>query len=274
MAIVTISRQVGSYGDEIAALVAKALNHELVDRSRIHQVAQECDPDFSNACKLYEEERKPGFFESFFFKDPSYTSLFESLTFELASRGNVVILGRGAQVVLRDFSNVFTARIVAPTEIRMRRIMEQKGVGAEEARHFIDKHDRQRRALIQSVFDKDLYDWSLYDVILNTAFYDAESGAKVIRDAVEAKIQPTAADDFNQKMKDMAFAKKVESHVKKHVITSAYRNITVSAASDGVVTISGFVSEQKEKANVEKFAAALPGVKSVINDLRTTELSF
>lgn len=274
MAIVVISRQVGSYGDEIAALVGKKLDYEVVDRSKIHQIAQECDPDFSNACSLYEEERKPSFFESFFFQDPSYTSLFESLTYELASRGNVVILGRGAQIVLRDLPDVFTARVVAPTDIRMHRIMQETGVSAEEARHFIEKHDKQRRALIQSVFDRDLYDWTLYDVILNTASYDVESGAKIICQAVEAKTKPTTEAELTQRLKNMAFAKRVESHIKKHVITSAYRNITVSAGSEGVVTLSGFVAEQKEKARVEKLTASIPGVKQVVSDLRTTELSF
>ena len=274
MAIVVISRQVGSYGDKIAALVAKTLNYELVDRSKVHQVAQECDPDFSGACTLYEEERKPGFFESFFFQDPSYTSLFESLTYELASRGNVVILGRGAQIVLRHFPEVFTARIVAPTDVRVQRIMLEKAVSVEEARHFIEKHDKQRSALIQSVFDRDLSDWTLYDVILNTASYDADSGAKTICEAIGAKLKPTNEAELTQKLKNMAFAKRVESHIKKHIITSAYRNIFVSATSDGVVTLSGFVSEQKEKTKVEKFAANVTGVKEVINDLRTTELSF
>ena len=274
MAIVVISRQVGSYGDKIAALVAKTLNYELVDRSKVHQVAQECDPDFSNACTLYEEERKPGFFESFFFQDPSYTSLFESLTYELASRGNVVILGRGSQIVLRDLPDVFTARIVAPSDIRVHRIMQEKGVSADEARHFIDKHDKQRRALTQSVFDRDLYDWTLYDVILNTASYDPESGAKIICEAVEEKIKPTAEPELKQKLKNLAFAKRVESHIKKHVVTSAYRNITVSATSEGVVSLSGFVSDQKDKAKVEKLAANVAGVKEVVSDLRTTDLSF
>ena len=274
MAIVVISRQVGSYGDKIAALVAKTLNYELVDRSKVHQVARECDPDFSNACTLYEEERKPGFFESFFFQDPSYTSLFESLTYELASRGNVVILGRGSQIVLRDLPDVFTARIVAPTDIRVQRIMKEKGVSAEEARHFIEKHDKQRRALLLSVFDRDLFDWTLYDVILNTASYDVESGAKILCEAVREKIKPTLEVELTQELKNRAFAKTVESHIKKHVVTSAYRNITVSATTEGVVTLSGFVSDPMEKARVEKLAASVQGVKEVVNDLRTTELSF
>ena len=274
MAIVVISRQVGSYGDKIAGVVAGKLNYELVDRSKVHQVAQECDPDFTNACTLYEEERKPSFFESFFFQDPSYTSLFESLTYELASRGNVVILGRGAQIVLRDLPDVFTARIVAPSDIRMQRIMKEKGVSADEARHFIDKHDKQRRALTQAVFDRDLYDWTLYDVILNTASYGIDAGAKIICEAVEEKMKPTKEAELSQKLKNMAFAKRVESHIKKHIVTSAYRNITVSATSEGVVTLSGFVSEQMDKAKVEKLAGNVSGVKEVVSDLRTTELSF
>ena len=49
MAVVTISRQTGSKGDEIAALLAKKLNHELIDDEKIHSLAESCDDEYKDA---------------------------------------------------------------------------------------------------------------------------------------------------------------------------------------------------------------------------------
>src|SRR4030042_3181462 len=100
MNIITVSRLVGSYGDEIAAKVAEKMGLELFDRNGLHELAMTCDPEYRDACVMYEREHGPGFFERLFFDRPSYKSLFEALIFEQAGRGNVVIVGRGAQVVL------------------------------------------------------------------------------------------------------------------------------------------------------------------------------
>jgi len=110
MAIITISRQVGSFGDEIAALVARKLDHQIIDNDRVYILAREHDEDFKNACTLYSTQLFRGFLERHFANNPAYKSLFESINCELASIGNVVILGRGAQIALRDIAEVLDIR--------------------------------------------------------------------------------------------------------------------------------------------------------------------
>jgi hypothetical protein len=274
MGIITISRQVGSFGEEIGILVGKKLGYDVVDQAKVHKLAQECDAEFTKACTLYETEAKPGFFESFFFQSAAYTSLFESLNYELASQGNVVIIGRGAQIVLRDLPGVFKARIVAPLDVRVERVMARGNVPRDEARRFVDKYDSQRRALIRSVFDKDLRDWDLYDLILNTKCYTAEKGAEILCKAVEAMNQLAEGENLQERLKNLAFAKRIESHIKKSIATSPYRNIEITATSDGAVTLEGFVQDKKTKEKAGEIAKSGQGVTSVQNNLRTTELSF
>ncbi|RJR20965.1 MAG: BON domain-containing protein [Desulfobacteraceae bacterium] len=273
MAIVVISRQVGSLGDEIAASVAERMNLQLVDQASIHKLAQACDSEFEKACTLYETELEPGFFERFFFSNSGYTSLFESLNLELASRGNVVIIGRGAQIVLRDIPGVFKTRIVAPKEVRIKRITEQKGVSSGEAADFVDRYDAQRRALIRMIFDKDLKDWDLYDLILNTNNYSVKTGSEILCRAIE--LMPRAEEEtLKIKLAKLAFAKKVESKIKKKVTASPYRNIEITAGDNGLITISGFVSDKRTKEIVGEIASEVDGVTKVENQLRTTGLSF
>jgi cytidylate kinase len=274
MAVVVISRQVGSYGDEIAALVAGKLGHQLIDQPRVHELAQRCDLEFKKACALYETELQPGFLESLFFHSPAYTSLFESLTFELAGRGDVVLVGRGAQVVLKDYPNVFKGRIVAPLEVRARRIKEQRKVSVEEAREFAQKHDTKRRALLNTVYHDDLRDWDLFNIVLNTVSHTPEAGAEIICGAVESMEKVPENGTLQEKLKNMAHAKRIESVIKKKIITSPYRNISVTFSSEGVATLAGYVQDKRTMAQAEEIALGVEGVKKVDNTLKTTDLSF
>ena len=61
MRIVTMSRQVGSLGNEIATLTAKKMDLELIERTSLHELAQSCDPEYKDACEVYESEHGLGF---------------------------------------------------------------------------------------------------------------------------------------------------------------------------------------------------------------------
>ena len=62
MAIVTISRKLGSLGDDIALLVAQKLGYRLVTREEFHRIGLECDREFRDACQLFETEKGRGSF--------------------------------------------------------------------------------------------------------------------------------------------------------------------------------------------------------------------
>ena len=113
MRVITISRLLGAYGDVIAPIVARRMGLALIGRDQLHEMAQTCDPEFGDLCTLYETEHGPGLFERLFFDRPSYTSIFEALTFEVASRGSVVIVGRVAQIILRDVPGVARIRVAS-----------------------------------------------------------------------------------------------------------------------------------------------------------------
>ncbi len=275
MAVVTISRKVGSLGDEIGALVARKLGYELVNREGIHRIARECDLEFRDACAAFEAETAPGgLWERMFFRDPAYACLFEALNLELASRGDVVILGRGAQIALAEVPGVFHARVVAPAGLRAERVAQRMGLSLDEAREFVRHYDQQRRSLIESVYHRDLADWSLYNLVLNTANLSAEAGAELI--ALAAKAMPPVNDPqaVSQELARRAFAKKVESAIKKRVLTSPYHDVRVQCPLEGKVRLEGFVQDRDTRRRVGEIAQKYPGVIEVDNQLRTTALSF
>jgi cytidylate kinase len=272
MAIITISRQVGSFGDEIAALVAKKLHHQIIDNDRVHILAQEHDEDFKNACSLYSRQLFPGFRERQFANNPSYKSLFESINYELASSGNVVILGRGAQIVLRDVEEVLDVRIIAPEQIRVKRIMEQKNITQHEALDYIRLHDHNRRVLIESIYMRSLDDMYLYDLVISTAFFDEETAADVVCLAARERQKTDNDKPIREKLKRMALSKRIESAIRKQVISTHLKGIETSLDSDGVLTLIGYIRDKQDGLLAESIARSFSAVSEVKSQLLTNGL--
>jgi cytidylate kinase len=274
MRIITLSRQVGSYGDIVAALVARKLGMELVNREKVHEMAQTCDPDYSDACRAYESEHGPGFIERFFFNKPPHTSLFQALTFEEASRGNVILIGRGAQIVLRDVPGVFKLRVVAPHAIRVKRIMERYAIPEGEATDYVRKYDSARRNLVTTVFDVDPSDWALYDMVLNTASIESGAAAKIVVCAVENMTMPPDEEALKTRLKNLALAKRLETVIRKRLSAPAGENIEVVAESGGAIALVGRTRNARDGYEAERIASHYPGVTTVRNELKLTEVSF
>lgn len=277
MSIIIISGEVGSLEDKVASMVAEKLGYPLVNRRDVHQLAQDCDSEFGKACDFYEtaygETEQFGLWERTFFSAPAYVSLFESLHFELASRGNVVILGRGPQIVLRHIPGVLKVRIVAPTEWRAEIIAKDKNMPYEEALDFVNKFDQRRRALMESVYGVDLYIW-LYDMSINIRSFSPVTAANFICQGMERIEKPLDNGKVQEQLKNLALAKKAESAIKKRISTSPYRKVEVTATSDGVVKLLGIVQDKRSKEQAEKAALEVEGVSRVENNLKTTELTF
>ncbi len=274
MRIITISRFVGSYADVIAATVARRMGLELIGRDQVHQMAQTCDPEYSRACSLYETEHGPGFFERIFFDRPSYTSLFESLTYEKASQGNVVIVGRGAQVILKDIPGVFSCRVVAPFGVRVQRIMERYRFDKQEAEDFVRKYDHERESLIRSIFRSDPNEWSLYDIIINTAHYSSGDAADIVIESIDKIQMPQDEESLKDKLRNLSIAKRIETNIRRKLSSSVTRNLEIKMESGGVVTISGKIGDRKDRDKVEKLAGQYPGVTKVVNNLKVSEIMF
>lgn len=274
MNIITVSRLVGSYGDDIAAKVAEKMGLQFIGRTGLHELAMTCDPEYSEACTLYETEHGPSFFERLFLDRPSHKSLFEALTYEQASHGNVVMVGRGAQIVLHDLPGVFCVGVIASRKIRVQRIMEKLAISRDEASYYVDKYDGERFNLIKTVFDKDPSDLLLYNLMINTDHYSAETAADVVVHAVRTMDMKPDGTELVESLKAKALAKRIEALVRKKLTSAVARHVEVAGAPGGVIYLSGHLREKADKIRAEKIAIQYPGVTKVENDLKVTDLTF
>ncbi|HSM24184.1 MAG TPA: cytidylate kinase-like family protein, partial [Anaerolineaceae bacterium] len=81
--------------------------------------------------------------------------------------GNVIIVGRASQLILKNFPNSLHLRIIAGIETRIKNVHETKNVSEKAAKAQIEESDRQRMSFIKKMYDKDWNDPTLYDLTIN-----------------------------------------------------------------------------------------------------------
>ncbi|MBA4423772.1 MAG: hypothetical protein C0390_11865, partial [Syntrophus sp. (in: bacteria)] len=116
--------------------------------------------------------------------DTNYLSGLEYVIKELAGSQSIVIRGRGSQFILKDFPGAFHALIVAPFEVRVKRIMERQKINEEDARKEIARFDDGSREFVKRYFKANIADPINYDIVINTNHLSIEGAASIIVNAV------------------------------------------------------------------------------------------
>jgi cytidylate kinase len=168
MAIITISRELGSEGGKIADLLCQELGYSRVDKEMLTHIAEEAGVDIQAVlAKERSVTRKPKMISSdmtsLYSKDPSafgkkaaiddqtYARIVRETMEKFAQEGNTIIVGRGGQMILRDWPTALHVRLYASPEIRVQRLIERLNISEAEARRRIARSDEQKRQYIRHV---------------------------------------------------------------------------------------------------------------------------
>jgi len=178
MAVITISRQMGSLGREISEEIARSLNYRVVWREVINEAAKRAGaPEVALA--TIDELDLLGIRPSAEARN-AYQTAVSAFMKELAIEGNVVIVGRAGQVILRGFENTFHIRLYAPFDLRVERIAQRHQISMETARAQVQASDQSRKQYLKKFYNVALDDPELYDLMLNTAHVSPQRGASVV----------------------------------------------------------------------------------------------
>lgn len=190
MAAITISRQMGSMGRQVAEQVAVSLGYRLLWRELINQAARRAQvPEVALA--TIDELDLLGLRPSV--KDVrAYHAAVRDLMFEMADLGSVVIVGRAGQAILRGVQGVLHVRIFAPFDLRVTRIAEQHNQSAEAAHAQVQASDQSRKRYLRHYYHAGWDDPDLYDVMINTANLGVPAAAGVVYAALYQKLQNQA----------------------------------------------------------------------------------
>jgi cytidylate kinase len=211
MRAITISREYGSGGGEIATRLARHLKWQLIDHEIVERVATEMGTSLG-AAEAHDERTEgilarifnnlqslqPAYMagtspEAFLRNEETYLKTVSQIVHAAAAQGHVVIIGRGSQVLLAQKRDVLHVRIIAPFEKRVDYVMTREGIDrtGAEARIKLKDHDRTKH--LETAFHQKPDDAHLYDVVLNTAFLDLDSAVEIIIFALLQKANQLSA---------------------------------------------------------------------------------
>lgn len=267
MAIITISREMGSGGIPIAHKVAEELGYRLIDGETIMEAA--ADYGLSAEAVEQADEKPPHFVDTLDSKQSLDLHLIELIILEAALKGNVVIYGRGGQDLLKDISSVLRTRIIAPFEDRVERWAEREWLDPDRARFLVRKSDQQRAGFIKYYFDRDWEDSVHYDLTINTQRLSEDKAVQVICESVKDENLEGSKASSKKILSDLILRKRVEIAILSANDVDAY--LLEIEAKEGIVTLSGQVHSSAEKAAAEKQAKQVDGATKVQNNIEIVE---
>lgn len=188
MAVVTVSRQLGSHGGRIARAVASELGYALVDKGVINKVVRQYG--ITRLDVVY--DRKPRIWDLFNSDSVATVQMMNETIAAFAARGDVVILGRGGFRVLNGLADVVNVFVKAPDGVRATRIAERDGTTAEAAAKVIRANDDLRARFTRLFYSADWADESQFDLVVDTGTESDDAARDRIVAAVKALPEPGA----------------------------------------------------------------------------------
>jgi cytidylate kinase len=267
MAIITISHQMGAGGPDIGMALAQRLGYRYVDQELIQDAVRRYGLAEEKLSHL--DESKPTLFERFDAETRHYITILQTTLLEFAEGDNAVLMGRGGQWLLRGIPHVLRVRLIAPLEFRVRQWIKRTAEVTNEmpnqraAADFVRRDDNEKSGRMRYLYEVDIADPTLYDVVINTEKLPHEAVVDMVERAVRhTNLATTPAG--KQVVCDRALASRVQVALAMHPETRRYR-ITVEA-QNGVVALEGTAALERAM----EVARDVTGVR----DVRTRQLEI
>jgi cytidylate kinase len=264
MALITITTGIGCEGMAIAQGVADGLKLELYNDQRLQEEATK----IGIAPKALEglDEKAPSLLSRLWSRKPEiYLDLMESVIYEVARRGEGVIMGHGAQLLLRDFGCALQVRIHGPESSRIGNLMDQQGLSQEAATKMIHKSDSERKGFLQFAFHKDWDDPSLYDLIINRDKLSVDSAARLIMEVAQSQEIKECSLTALDAMENRSLSKKIEAAILKNDFSLT--DIDIEVSEKGVALIHGWTYTQENRDQLLNVVKEVPGVSEVKSEV-------
>lgn len=192
--IISIGRQHGSGGREIARLLARELGIKCYDKEIVDEAAKHSDfsRDLINA---YDEKRMSAFMlhaggyglnENFRLNMQVVSAQFDAIR-EIASNGDCIFVGRCADYILRDRSDLVSVFILGDMDERLKCLERRQGLDEAAARKKIKEVDKDRSSFYKYYSDQVWGDAQNYDLCINSSRLGVEGTVKVIMDYIKTR---------------------------------------------------------------------------------------
>lgn len=238
MAILTISHEMGSGGAEIGMAVATRLGYTYVDNEELLGRAQKYGLAEDRLARLVED--RPSWVERFDAETRRCILALQAVLYEFAQADDVVLIGGGGQWLLRGVPHALRTRIVAPFPERVTRLTAtlsaqgRERVTPKTVAQFIRRDDIQKASRMRYLFDVDIKDPGLYDLLINTAGFSRAAAVELLAEMAR-RPEFVTTDAARQLVADRVVASQVEVALAGHPDMRRYR-IDVESTR-GLVTL-------------------------------------
>ena len=186
MAVITVSRKLGSQGDYIAKKAAQMLGYHYVDKTFIESVLSQYGlVEFDDAYNTI-----PSFWEKFDAQKEErremMVSMLNRVMRAVAHHGNVVILGRSGFFLFEGYTDVLNVRIQAPLSFRIEQIMQRDKIAHDEAEAIVKQGDEVRAHFVKSFYGIDWNVTTAFDLLIDTSKVSPEMAIKWLVEATKA----------------------------------------------------------------------------------------
>ena len=264
MAIITISRQLGSLGTDIANKLNEEMRINYLDKESLHEELIEKYGISEEKFKRY-DEKKPALWDVFSSDKDRYIHFMQTAMYEFAKKGHCIVNGRGGQVLFKNLPTVLRVRIVAPIDVRLERIKKDYNDDARLAEQIIRHSDHDRAGFHKFFFHVNWEDSGLYDLVVNTGAFSVGAAVRLIKDALKRKGVMEKQAEHERKLADICLSQDVITSIAyKEKIPVQFLEAT---AENGVVTLQGMTIVTENVDLCEQAARKVSGVKDVINEI-------
>ena len=191
--IITIGREHGSNGHDIARALAADLGYTCFDKEIVDTAAE--NSNFSKEIlHSYDEKRVSpyivpvphylGLNESFRLNMQVASAQFDAIR-SLADQDNCIFVGRCADYVLRNRENLLRVLIMADEDFRIQTMMKKQNLSEDQARKLIRQVDKDRSSYYKYYTDQIWGERENFDLILNSAKTGVDGAVKLIKTYLE-----------------------------------------------------------------------------------------
>lgn len=270
MPIITISRGICSGGTQLAELLHDRLGWPVLSQEDVSAAA-------AKAYRMSEEELRRGlympasFYERFTSRKTRYLLATQAVIADLLADGNGIYHGLAGQFLFQNLRNAFKVRLVAPIPLRVETAMHRRGLTRDEAGRLIREADEHRLLWGRQIFDADVNDPDLYDLVVNLEKVSLATAANLIAEIMHGRDrQPTS--ETIQEFRDFALSKRIRAEL---FFNSPYTpDIVQVSVKNGEVRLSGGRAFEDAQSKIVEFVGRIPGVEKIHTDHDTIEVSF
>ena len=256
MAIITVSRQLASDGDEISRKIAEKLGYKFWGKTEIEKRIVSLGFPESKLSKF--DEKKIGFLAGLTRSRDEYLNYLMTAILEAAAENNCVIVGRGSFIILKDLENHVSCRFIADEKIRVERLQKKLDCTGKIALKKIADSEAQQKSFHKGFFNFDVNDPEMFDMLVNTSKIDSDSIANSIVSLTKQYVNPERDSEGQKKLNELLIGQRIVD-----ILIFIYNlNIEFLRASlkDKKITLHGVADSQKTlDAALTIVEAEMPG---------------